>query len=326
MDKYDVIDKARNALIQHLSNDERLMFAELTPEHQRYLVSWEARYLDNECPDGVSIEDCIQIDIDGCIERLQGVIRQLIDTEEGKEQWEEWLGLKSNIRDVLEIDRLIRLLFHPLDIRVAGENTGIHNSAGIALAGFFATEGYIEPYRYPWQTHLKKIIYKEAGLDLPDVRGWRQRDREHYFAELPIKIKMFAQIKINDLEAAAKQLPPGGWSHPAKMIPVWRSYLSAAHLPPESLHQPELPKPPKAKRNRQAAPLLESCLAVWRNLPDCQDVPPVTAIQLLKAVILKQGVAGYPDLRHSGSKIEWAEEDSLEMKHFKAAFERYYGR
>lgn len=318
MDKYGVIDKAHNALIQHLSDGERRMFAELTPEHQRYLVGWCVRYEENDFLDDVPVENCIQRDIENCIDMLQGIISKLMNTNEGREQWEEWLGLKTRIRDVLEIDELIRLLFHPYEIRAASKRVGMHKTAGWTLAGFIATEGYIEPYRYPWQTSMKNIIFKEMGVDLPNVRGWTQRDREMFYAELPVEIKVYAQIKIDDLEATAKQLPPGGYMHPARMIPVWKSYLSSV----TTKDSPQLAPPvPKKNRSRKSMPLVEACFAVWKRQTE-QGVMPVSAHQLIN-VASQSGVDGYPKLSIEGGVIVWGEKGKLEMKHFVKAFEEY---
>ena len=104
---------------------------------------------------------------------------------------------------------------------------------------------------------------------------------------------------------------------------------SPSNPPPQAPAAPQQtasPTPPKPQRTRKATPLLDACLTVWRKQPECQDAQPATAIQLLNVVMIQQGVAGHPKLRVSGDKIEWAEGGSLEMKHFKAAFERHFGR
>ncbi len=238
MDKNRIIDKAHKELLASLTDEESVIFGELTPEHQLFIVGWLVYLDEREFPEDESIETTIRTDIDDCIKHVKSNIKRINGSIEGREEWELWRSLKSRVIEKMDIRELARLLFAPYDIKAGNDNRlTLQDTAANIMAGFWVTEGYIEPYLYPWQTAMKNILFKTRKL--PSV--WTPQERRMFYGELPLNERVYAVIHINGMEAGTRAMPLLGRMHPAKMLPVWKSYLHKNQDTPA----PEPPSPQK---------------------------------------------------------------------------------
>ncbi len=229
MDSQQQIIKAHKALLASLTPEESAIFSQLTTQHQLFLVGFLVCREKGDFPDDKTPEDVINGDIEDCIEHIKENILKINTIAEAGEIWENWLRLKSETREIMELLQIARLLFIPHDIKLSHEKRIVmHETAANILAGFWATEEYLTPYFYPWQTAYKRLLFK--GSKLPDFSESGDRGRRMFFTELPIDKKVYACIHIDDLECASKRLPKGGRLHLEKIFDVWKSYLDIENV------------------------------------------------------------------------------------------------
>lgn len=308
MDSREQIIKAHKALLASLTHEEHQIFGELTLEHQLFIASLLTRTDENILPDDIPKEIVLQEDIEGLIEHVKENIRRIRELSEGQEEWESWLNLKARIkldsRHVMDIHEYAQLLFAPYDIKAGNENRKtMQDTAEFVFAGFWATEGYIEPYRYPWQTAMRKILFR--GYKLPDV--WTPENRRMTFEELPIGKKVYAQWRLDDFARLVNELPDRrGILNPARMLPVLNSYLPMQGSGVRQSHQRtgdhlETLYPSKTKPSRKNRKRLE---VLW----DCHDADLSIEEILDKCKLASPDLFGHYDFEHftTGSGNPWS--------------------
>ncbi len=222
MDNNGIIIKAHKFLLDSLTQQELVIFENLTLCHQMFLIAREIKQESQKnLPPTISkviSEDRITTSTTTIIinEKIKNSLELIVYGNNSiRECWEEFKEIKilCNHSETIDVYDLNRLIF-PFDDD---------------LFPSFVSEiiyGDITPYLYPWQVAGNEVAFFDVVV--PDMRDFEER--RMFYAELPLEIQVLAKLHIENLKNTRIY---------QKEVSIWQSYKPSPQrqLKPKTLER-----------------------------------------------------------------------------------------